>query len=105
MFCKNCGKETDDNAVKCTQCGAEMKSDAPVSYTIDSEVSPKSKVTTILLCIFLGSLGVHRFYVGKTGTGVLMLLTMGCCGIMTLVDLVMIVSGSFTDSDGKIISK
>ena len=62
--------------------------------------STKSRLTTLLLCIFVGSLGIHRFYVGKTGTGILWLLTLGLCGIGTLVDLIMIIIGSFTDSDG-----
>ena len=62
--------------------------------------SSKDWLTTLLLCIFLGNLGIHRFYAGKMGTGVLMLLTLGGCGIWTLVDLVMIISGKFTDGNG-----
>ena len=63
-------------------------------------VSEKGFVPTILLCFFLGALGVHRFYVGKIGTGILQLLTWGGLGIWTLVYFVMVVTGNFKDSQG-----
>ena len=62
---------------------------------------PKSKITALLLCIFFGWLGVHRFYVGKSGTGVLWLLTVGLGGIGVIVDLIMILSGGFKDYWGQ----
>lgn len=57
-------------------------------------------VRALLLCIFLGGLGVHRFYVGKVGTGILYLFTGGLFGIGTLVDIIKIAIGKFTDKDG-----
>lgn len=66
-----------------------------------SEVSPKGFVPTLLLCFFFGVFGVHRFYVGKIGTGILMILTLGGLGIWSLVDFIMIVVGSFTDKQGR----
>ena len=67
------------------------------------EKSEKGFVPTLLLCIFLGGFGVHRFYVGKIGTGLLMLITLGGLGIWTLIDIIMIVVGKFTDKQGLLV--
>jgi TM2 domain-containing membrane protein YozV len=61
----------------------------------------KNYMTTLLLCLFAGCVGAHRFYVGKTGSGVAQLLTAGGCGIWTLVDLIMILTNKFTDAQGR----
>ena len=68
-----------------------------------SEISQKDFVPTLLLCFFLGIFGVHRFYVGKVGTGILMILTLGGLGIWSLIDFIMIACGKFTDKEGKLI--
>lgn len=60
----------------------------------------KSKTTTLILAILLGGLGVDRFYVGKTGTGILKLLTGGGLGLWWLIDIILIATGKYTDKDG-----
>ena len=69
----------------------------------DVAVSDKGFVPVILLCFFFGILGVHRFFVGKIGTGLLMLFTLGGFGIWALVDFIIIVTGNFTDSNGRMV--
>jgi len=67
---------------------------------MDEQKSPKGFVPALILCILLGGLGVHRFYVGKVVTGILMILTLGGLGIWTLIDLIRIAVGSFKDRNG-----
>jgi TM2 domain-containing membrane protein YozV len=64
-------------------------------------VSEKGFVPTVLLCFFLGVLGIHRFYVGKVGTGILQLVTLGGLGIWTMIDFNLIIVGKFTDRNGR----
>ena len=66
-------------------------------------VSEKNFVSTLILCVLLGGLGVHRVYVGKVGTGIFMLLTLGGLGIWALVDLIRIAIQKFEDGDGAVI--
>ncbi|WP_127502089.1 TM2 domain-containing protein [Actinoplanes solisilvae] len=60
----------------------------------------KSWIAALLLCLFVGTLGIHRFYVGKIGTGILMIVTFGGFGVWTLIDLIMIAVGNFKDKQG-----
>ena len=63
-------------------------------------MTEKRILPAFLLCFFLGVFGAHRFYVGKMGTGVLQIITLGGLGIWALIDFIMIIVGSFTDSEG-----
>jgi len=63
--------------------------------------SDKSRGIAFVLAILLGVFGAHRFYVGKTGTGVAMVMTLGGLGIWYLYDVIMIASGQFTDAEGR----
>lgn len=60
----------------------------------------KDWMTTLLLAIFLGGFGGHRFYTGHTMIGVIQLLTLGGCGIWAIIDIVQIATGNFKDSSG-----
>lgn len=65
-----------------------------------TSTSDKSKTTALLLCIFLGGIGVHHFYVGRIGMRILYLLTGGLFGIGWIVDIIKIAMGSFRDNVG-----
>ncbi len=67
---------------------------------IVSHQSKKSKTTALLLCIFLGEFGIHKFYVGKAGMGILYLLTLGLFGIGWFIDIILIACGVFKDEFG-----
>jgi hypothetical protein len=67
--------------------------------------SDKSRTITLVLGLMLGVFGAHRFYTGKIGTGLLMLCTMGGLGIWYLVDNIMIASGGFRDSEGRLVTR
>ncbi len=71
MFCSKCGTQLNEGSVFCSRCGAQL---APVAGQVAADVSPKSRLATTLLAAFLGWAGAHRFYMGKIGTAVVMLL-------------------------------
>ncbi len=59
-----------------------------------------SKTVAIIITIFVGGLGVHRFMAGKIGTGIIWLCTGGCFGIGYILDIIKVATGKFTDKDG-----
>lgn len=76
----------------------------PTHDAAGNPISPSSRTVAAILAFFLGVLGVHRFYVGKVGTGVAQILTVGGLGIWTLIDFIMILVGSFKDKDGRTVA-
>lgn len=91
-YCYNCKAETPPAAVICVKCGVGLQAAAAQGA--------KDWLTTLLLCIFVGGLGIHRFYTGSTGIGLAQLFTLGGCGIWALVDLILIVTDSYRDGQG-----
>lgn len=97
-FCYDCGGPTDPLAEVCVKCGARLK-----EAVADASISPKSRTAVSLLAFFLGELGIHRFYLGKIGTGILMLVTLGGLGVWALIDFIFAVSGHMKDKQGRLI--
>ena len=75
-----------------------------MSEAAAANVSPRSRTVAAVLAFFLGTLGIHRFYVGKTGTGIAMILTLGAFGVWTLIDFIMILIGNFKDKEERVLA-
>jgi len=73
------------------------------SNSSNAFISTKTRFIALILCWFLGSIGAHRFYVRKIGTAILMILTFGGLGIWTLIDLIIILVGSFRDKQKRVV--
>lgn len=94
QYCRSCGQVISSLAKTCPHCGAPTDLRPP-------DASPRSRLAALLLCWFLGIFGAHRFYVGKVGTGILMIFTLGGLWVWWFVDLIMIIVGSFRDKEGR----
>ena len=99
MNCEKCGKEIPEGTTSCPSCVANPTPQPVVAP--GSADDSKDWLTALLLSIFLGQLGVDRFYLGYIGLGVLKLLTGGGCGIWWLVDVIMIATDSLKDGKGR----
>jgi len=93
-FCQNCGNQTDPKAEICPKCGVRLATGIKPG-------EQKDWLTALLLSIFLGQLGIDRFYLGYIGLGVLKLLTAGGCGIWWLVDVILIATNRLKDAQGR----
>jgi TM2 domain-containing membrane protein YozV len=104
-FCPNCGNAQGDtrttNVPNATTPQIIINNTNTVSSTIG--VSSKNKIVALILAIFFGCLGVHRFYVGKIGTGVIWLFTAGFFMIGWIYDIIKIATGTFRDGAGLVI--
>lgn len=114
MFCKNCGKEMNDNQAICLECGVKTGEGNAFCANCGNAVAPeaevclncgvavkkagdnlagKDKITIILICLFLGGLGIHNFMMGETKKGVVKIVLSFCFGIgsiLALIDLIKI---------------
>jgi len=108
-FCKHCGATIPSDAILCTACGRQVEemhgssaqpsivinnsnanSNANVNTMVGRYGRPKNKWVAFLLCFFLGYLGAHKFYEGRTGSGILYLLTGGIFGIGWFIDTIIL---------------
>ncbi len=103
MYCTNCGRDIPTSAAFCPYCGTatgnQTAPNRPLNPIVDG-VQRYDWLTTLILCFFLGTFGVHSFYTKKTGIGVAQLLTFGGFGIWYLVDLIMIITEGYRDGNG-----
>lgn len=123
MTCERCGAPHHPDSQQCAYCGGFLPAarrqaqpppqpaPQPIIYNIYQAhspqplISPKSRWAALILCWFCGFLGVHRFYVGKIGTGLLYLFTGGFLGVGVVVDFLVILFGSFRDKEGLLLKK
>jgi TM2 domain-containing membrane protein YozV len=96
-YCFNCGEAIDSKATVCPKCGVPQ-ADFSRNKSFNSRW-----LATLLLCWILGVFGAHRFYLGKIGTGILMLITLGGLGIWYIIDLILVIVGQFRDSNGNFV--
>ncbi len=129
MYCPSCGIELKANSKFCEYCGTEQSvsessessrttyerkkievsvastphTHSQYTYTRqrDANISPKSRLAVLILWLLVGVLGIHYFYVGRIGMGILWLITGGFFGIGLVIDLILILTGDFKDSYGR----
>lgn len=121
MYCKNCGETMNDNQAICVKCGVKVGNGtsfcancgATVAPTADvcmncgvaikkggasGDLNGQDKVVMILICFFLGGLGIHNFMMGETKKGVFKIIMSFICGIgsiLALIDLIKIAIGKY----------
>ena len=110
VYCVRCGRDMRPDDRFCRNCGWDSKYAQAAPPTppaprprapLPPNTSPKNRLTALLLCVLLGPFGAHRFYLGKIGTGVLWLVTLGFLGLGVVFDVIMIATGECRDSEGK----
>ncbi len=101
MFCSKCGTQLSEGSAFCSRCGASV---APVIGQVQpmGDVSPKSRLAVTLLAAFLGWVGAHRFYMGKAGTAVIMLL-LGIAPIVCVIGMFVVAAVYVEQEDAPVL--
>lgn len=103
-FCANCGKPVAPNAAVCLNCGVAISKSGGNPFSGD--LAGKDKTTIILVCLFLGGIGIHNFMMGETKKGIFKIIMAFCFylgSIFALIDLVKILMGTYVVDPNKII--
>lgn len=100
MYCRYCGSPLNDDDLFCSKCGKSVYANSSNIKLDNWQQSPKNKTLLLIFSILFGYLGIHRFYVGKIGTGILWLFTFGLFGLGWIIDVILIASGDFKDCNG-----
>ena len=106
-FCKHCGQLIDKECIICPKCGKQVEQFAQPNVVINNTNQNQTvnnvrvggrptkecnKWVSFFLCLFFGCIGVHKFYEGKTGLGILYLFTLGLVGFGAFIDLIIILT-------------
>ncbi len=127
MYCKNCGEVMNDNQAICIKCGVKAGSGNAFCANCGNTLPPNAdvcmscgvavnkatgdlngqdKIVMILICLFLGGLGIHNFMMGETKKGVFKIIMSFCCGIgsiLALIDLIKIAMGTYVVDPAKLV--
>ncbi len=101
-FCSNCGNATNPNAEVCLNCGVALKKAAGAA----GDLNGQSKTTMIIVCLFLGAIGIHNFMMGETKKGIFKIVMSLLCyigSIFALIDLIKIAMGTYVVDPNKLI--
>ena len=99
-FCANCGKPVAENAEVCLSCGVAVKKSAA------ENLGGQDKIVMLLICFFLGGLGIHNFMMGETKKGVFKIIMSFICGIggiLALIDLIKIAMNKYEVNPEKLV--
>lgn len=129
MYCRNCGEQMNDNQAVCVKCGVKVgegkdycaNCGQPIAANADvcmncgvavkksgasGDLNGQDKVVMILICLFLGGLGIHNFMMGETKKGVFKIVMSCLCGIggiLALIDLIKIAMGKYVVDPDKLV--
>lgn len=101
-YCANCGNSIDPNADVCMSCGVAVKKTGGTSEDLNGQ----DKIIMLLVCFFLGGLGIHNFMMGETKKGIFKIIMSCICGIggiLALIDLVKIAMGTYVVDVDKLV--